>query len=82
MTCKREETQHFGQRANEPTRDGTILTAIYIVLTLEGMNYTSGIQSPFHHTPRHPRGGIRLHSMRVYTLPEMGESCYMCIAKP
>lgn len=77
-----------GRRRNvlvsvQQTHEGrTTLTAIYIVLTLEGMNYTSGIQSPFHHTPRHPRGGIRLHSMRVYTLPEAGESCYMHIAKP
>lgn len=55
--------------------------AIHTVLTLEGMNDMSGIQSPFHHTPQRPRGGIRLHSMRVYTLPGMEESCYMCIAK-
>lgn len=78
MTCRREETQVFGQRANRKKTGGPFLT----VLTLEGMNYMSGIQSPFHHTPQRPRGGIRLHSMRVYTLPGMEESCYMCIAKP
>ncbi len=38
------------------------------VLTLEDMNYMSGIQSPSHHTPQPPHSGIRLHSRRVYTL--------------
>lgn len=42
---------------------------MHAALTLEGMSCTSGIQSPFHRTPRRPRGGIRLHSVRVYTLP-------------
>lgn len=41
-------------------------------LTLGGMSCTSGIQSPFHRTPRRPRGGIRPHSVRVYTLPGRG----------
>lgn len=37
-------------------------------LTLGGMSYTSGIQSPFHRTPQRPRGGIRLRSGRACTL--------------
>lgn len=76
MTCRREETQVFGKRANKPKRGGPFLT----VLTLEGMNCMSGIQSPFHHTPQRPRGGIRPHSMRVYTLPGMEESRYSICA--
>lgn len=50
------------------TQRGKFLSTLYTVLTLEDMNYMSGIQSPFHHTPQHPHSGIRLHSMHVYTL--------------
>lgn len=38
------------------------------MLTLEDMNYMSGIQSLFHHTPQPLHSGIRLHSRHVYTL--------------
>ena len=66
MTCKQEEEQHLGQYSLPAKKE--VLLAIYNVLTLEDMNYMSGIQSPFHHTPQRPHGGIHLHSTRVYTL--------------
>lgn len=37
-------------------------------LTLEDMNYTSGIRNLFHHTPQRLQSGIHLHSRHVYTL--------------
>lgn len=42
--------------------------ALHSVLTLGGMSYMSGIQSPFHHTPQHPHGGIHPRSERACTL--------------
>lgn len=69
MERKELQLEHKYQQAG----GHSVFAALHSVLTLGGMSYMSGSQSPFHRTPQHPHGGIHLRSARACTL-RSGES--------
>lgn len=69
MSCIERKKEEFQLEHKHKQAGGhSVGAALQSMLTLGGMSYTSGIQSPFHHTPQRPHGGIHLRSGRACTL--------------